>query len=143
MIPSALSPLHWALLALGGTLGTWARFTLGGYVAARAIQNGLASPLGMPLGTFSINVLGGLIIGLVAALAAGKPTLVTPDLRLLLAVGFCGAFTTFSTFGLETLTLLQAGRWTQGAAYVLATNTCVLLATGAGWWLGRWFQPAS
>lgn len=96
----------------------------------------------MPLGTWSVNVLGGLFIGVVAALAAGKPAILSADARLLLAVGFCGAFTTFSTFGLETLTLVQAGRWGQAVAYVLATNAFVLLSTGIGLWLGRWIHPA-
>lgn len=134
------TPLHWVLLAVGGTLGTWARFALGGIIASRWVHLGLPAPLGLPAGTWSINVLGGLLIGVIAALATGKTPIVTAEVRLLLAVGFCGAFTTFSTFGLETLTLVQAGKWGQAAGYVLATNLFVLLAAGGGLWLGRWLH---
>jgi CrcB protein len=128
---------QWSLLAFGGMIGTWARVTLGTTVASRLAQSGLTTDLGAPLGTLGVNFLGALIIGWVAAMAACRDTWVTPDLRLLLAVGFCGAFTTFSSFGLETITLFQNGRWFQATAYVAVTNSLVLLATATGLWLGR------
>jgi CrcB protein len=137
MTAAPAGPLAWLLLAVGGVLGTYARFGLGGWVAQAAIARGWPAVLGLPLGTWVINVAGCLAIGVVAALAAGRPTWVTPEARLLMAVGFCGAFTTFSTFGLEAVTLLTQGRWLQAATYVLLSNLGGLAAVASGLALGR------
>jgi CrcB protein len=132
-----LGPLGWALLATGGMLGTLARFGLGSWIVHSAVARGWPSVLGAPVGTWVVNVLGCVAIGLVAALAAGDPPRLPPEARVFLAVGFCGAFTTFSTLGLETATLLQHGRWGPALLYVLCSNIGGVLAVMGGLALGR------
>lgn len=127
----------WLWLVTGGVLGTVARFALGGWIAQAAIARGWPAVLGLPLGTWAINMLGCLAIGVVSALAVGRPTWVGPEARLLLAVGFCGAFTTFSTFGLEAVMLAEQGRWGQAALYVLLSNAGGLAAVAGGLAVGR------
>lgn len=120
----AIGPQGWALLALGGVIGTWSRFAVG-------------SALGSPWGTLAINVLGCFVLGVVGTLAIARPDWVTAETRLLLGVGFCGAFTTFSTFGFEALGLLQAGRPGAALAYVALSNGLGLAAAAGGWLVAR------
>jgi CrcB protein len=112
------------LLALGGVFGTLTRYALGLLFAARF---GTA----FPYGTLVINVTGCFVIGLVGTLAAERMW-VTPELRLLIGVGFCGAFTTFSSFGYETVLLVRMGALAQAGFYVLASNALGLLAVFLG-----------
>ena len=110
-------------LSLGGVLGTLARSALGGWVQGWAGS-------GFPWGTLLINLLGSLLLGFV--FRAAQLTPVSPELRGFLTVGFCGAFTTFSTFSYETLSLLQNGVWARAAAYALGSVALGLLAAAAG-----------
>lgn len=87
-------------VALGGALGSVARFKLSGLVLHHTIE------WKFPLGTFLINVLGCCVIGLLAGLSV-KDDLFSPEARLFLFTGICGGFTTFSAFGLETFYLLR------------------------------------
>jgi CrcB protein len=89
----------------------------------------LAQPF--PLGTLLVNVLGCLLIGLFYA-SAERGTIASSEIRLLLTTGFCGGFTTFSTFSYETLTLLENGQYTLVALYVAGSVLLGLLATFAG-----------
>jgi CrcB protein len=91
-----------AYIALGGVLGTLARYFLQGWVQQRS---GLVT---FPVGTLAINLVGSFIVGLVIRLATGS-TLVTPDLRAALTIGFCGAFTTMSTFSYESMKPSRTG----------------------------------
>lgn len=120
--------MTYLLIALGGALGALARFAIGGWVTAWA-GAGL-----FPWGTFAINVAGSLLLGIV--LQALPAPAVSPDLRALLAVGFCGSFTTFSTFGYETVLLLGSGGYTLAATYVCGSVLLSLAGVGAGIWLG-------
>ena len=82
-----------------------------------------------PLKTLAINVTGAFVLGFVAALAA-KHTGMQPQLALMLKVGLCGGFTTFSTFAYETTGLLQAGAWPLALLYVAAST---VLGVAAVW----------
>lgn len=106
------------LVALGGALGSMARYGVG-FAAARWFG------LGFPWGTLTVNIIGGFAMGLLAArVGPGQE-----DLRLLLGVGILGGFTTFSAFSLETVRLMEQGP-ALAMLYVLAS---LLLSVGACW----------
>jgi CrcB protein len=90
------------LVALGGALGSVARYTLSGWILHHTID------WKFPAGTYAVNVIGCLVAGVLAGLAE-KHGLLSPDARLLLFTGLLGGFTTFSAFGLETMFLLKRG----------------------------------
>ena len=90
------------LVGIGGAVGSIARWQLSGLVLRNAFD------WRFPLGTFTVNVLGCFVIGVLAGLAV-KEDYFTSDMRLLLFTGVMGGFTTFSSFGLETFYLLKRG----------------------------------
>ncbi len=112
-------------VALGGGVGSALRYIVNFVVVARV------GP-GFPFGTLLINITGSLLIGVVAELAATSSLGMTPLLRLFLAVGVLGGYTTFSTFAFDTVTLV--GDRTIGLAtmYVLASVSLGVLAAFAG-----------
>ena len=85
----------------------------------------------LPLGTLSANLLGGYIIGLAASYTAQHPNL-SPEWRLLIMTGFCGGLTTFSTFSLEVVNLLQQGKFTWAMANISTHVLGSLLMTFLG-----------
>lgn len=122
------------LVGLAGAAGTVSRFAVC-LAAERALGVRFA------FGTLAVNVLGCLLLG--ALLEAERHTaLVTHPVRLLLAVGFLGAFTTFSTFGWETFRYLQAGTTHLALINVAANMLLGLGAVWAGWGLARWLATA-
>ena len=118
------------LVAVGGAVGSVAR-----YLVSRALNGTLLAAF--PLGTLTANVLGCLIIGLVCGLADGDGPPVGADLKLLLTVGFCGGFTTFSTFMNESLTLVKTGDAVLAALYAGASVALGLAAVAAGLQLAK------
>jgi CrcB protein len=110
------------LISLGGVLGALAR-----YGASGLVHRLLGA--GFPYGTLAVNLAGCLAIGAVLYLTQDRPTL-SVAARQLVAVGFLGSFTTFSTFGLETFALLRDGDFVAAALNVAAS---VLLGLGAVW----------
>ena len=112
-------------IALAGIVGTLARYFLGGWVQQRS---GLAT---FPVGTLAINLIGSLIIGLVIRLATGS-TLISSDARAALTIGFCGAFTTMSTFSYESMKLLADGEYWYAGLYMGGTVIGCLAAVIAG-----------
>ena len=119
-----------ALVMLGGGFGSGARYLVGGWVAQ-------ALGSGFPYGTIGINALGSFLITVVMYLSLTGGA-VGPDLRLLLATGIMGGFTTYSTFNYETLAFFQQGAWLLGALNVLVTVFVCLAAGGIGLMLSRW-----
>jgi CrcB protein len=103
------------LIGLGGALGSVMRYLASLYVARQF------SFMLFPYGTFAVNVIGCLIIGIVYGMAE-KFQWFSPALRLFLVTGFCGGFTTFSAFAYENVQLLQAANY---AAFVLYTTLSV------------------
>jgi len=124
-------PMNYLWVALGGATGSVARYWLAAAVAA------LTGPR-FPWGTLLINVGGSFVIGWFGALSAEPgPLVVSPGMRLLVMVGFCGGFTTFSSFSLQTLELLQAGEVLQAGAYILGSVALCLLFVWFGVFLAR------
>lgn len=116
------------LIFLGSGLGGVARWALGGWLTGR-----LGS--GFPWATLVVNVTGSFAIGLFAAMTGpGGRWMAPPVWRLFFMVGVCGGYTTFSSFSLQTLNLLEDGAWARAGANV---GMSVLLCL-AGVWLGHW-----
>ena len=112
-------------VALGGALGSVARY----WVATWAAPVSQA----MPWGTIGINIAGSFVIGFVGTLTLHSGRFPAPDsLRLFVMVGFCGGFTTFSSFSLQTLDLLRAGAWGRALLNIAASVLLCLAAVAAG-----------
>lgn len=128
--------LLWIMLA--GAIGTGARYGLGLAVQRWLSNGGARTVVGatvgadFPLGTLLINVTGALLLAFLATLAMRH--MVSSDLRLVLGTGFCGGYTTFSTFALEADQLLSAGDWRRAAFYIGGNLLLGLVAV----WIGRW-----
>jgi len=121
----------YAWVAIGGALGSMARFWLGIAVAELVGAR-------FPWGTLLINVVGSFVIGWFDVLTGefGSWT-VPPDARVFVLVGICGGFTTFSSFSLQTMQLLQGGEAVRAGAYVLGSVALCLLSVWAGMMLAR------
>lgn len=115
-------------VALGGALGALGRYGVGSWV--QSLAGGHAAAGGLPWDTFVVNVSGSLLIGFALRVFAAAD--LTPELRAFLSVGLLGAFTTFSTFSLETVTLLGAERWWAALAYSLGSVVLGLFAVVLG-----------
>ena len=115
---------HALAIAAGGAIGALLR-----YWTSTAVHNRLGT--GFPYGTLTVNVAGSLLMGflyiwLIDRLAVG------PALRAFLLIGILGAFTTFSTFSMETLNLLESGQPGKALANVLVSVTVCIIAAGLG-----------
>jgi CrcB protein len=114
-------------VAIGGALGSVARYWCSG-VAARLIGETF------PWGTLIVNVLGCLIIGFFATITGPDGRLLTGTIpRQFVMIGICGGFTTFSSFGLQTLNLLQDGEWLYAGSNIVGSVVLCLLAV----WIGH------
>lgn len=116
------------IIACGGALGSIARYG----VAALAQR----IPVQLPIGTFAANLVGCFLIGLFTQLASGMSA-VSPGMRLFLTAGFCGGFTTFSTFALEIITLADTGHPLQALVYAVSSVVLGLLALLVGVWIAK------
>ena len=114
------------LVFVGGGFGSMLRFIIGKYL--NNAENGI------PYGTFAANIIGSLLIGVILGMAAKNDTL-TSNQTLLLATGFCGGFTTFSTFAYENHVLLKSGDFTSFAIYTIASFIVGFLAVFFGMYL--------
>lgn len=112
----------------GGAAGSIVRYLLsGGILAGQTL-------LGFPAGTFTVNAAGSLLIGILLEATSSE------TLGWLLIVGFCGGFTTFSTFSADTVRLLRAGCYNAAAIYVaLSVAVCIVFAA-LGMWIGTTFR---
>ena len=122
-----MNALTYLLVALGGAIGSVAR----AWVGVTAVRLVGAS---FPWGTMVVNVVGSAIIGIVAASALSPTrTLFTQEVRIFLMVGFCGGFTTFSSFSLQTFELLREGRPAAALANVALSVVVCVMASAAGY----------
>lgn len=115
------------LIAIGGALGSVARFALSGLVAGHVGET-------FPWGTLVVNVLGSFVIGFFATLTSPDGRLmVSPGGRHFFMTGVLGGFTTFSSFSLQTLNLVRDGEWWQAGGNVAGSVVTCLVAV----WLGH------
>ena len=113
----------WLALIAAGAVGAPARYLVDGFVRDR-------TSAGFPWGTVVVNATGSLLLGLLTGLGLYHAFPETP--RLVLGTGFCGAYTTFSTFTFETVRLVEEGALDEALRYVLATLVVCAGAAGAG-----------
>jgi len=111
------------LVFIGGGLGSTLRFIVGRWL--NSTENGI------PYGTFATNILGSLLIGIILGMAAKNDGL-SESQTLLLATGFCGGFTTFSTFAYENHVFLKSGDFTSFAFYTIGSFIIGFLAVFGG-----------
>ena len=116
------------LVFIGGGFGSVLRYVIGKWL--NNTENGI------PYGTFAANILGSLLIGIILGYAA-KNEAISQNTTLLLATGFCGGFTTFSTFAYESHVFLKSGDFTTFAFYTIASFAIGFLAVFAGMYLVR------
>jgi CrcB protein len=121
------------LLAVAGGLGTLARYAVDGWISTHPGRHA-AWPATFPLGTMAVNVSGCFLIGILAAVSG--PSLgrawISAEWRDLSMIGFCGGFTTFSAYALQTMSLARDAQWLACALNVLGSNGIGLLAVYAG-----------
>ena len=115
---------QWLWIAVAGGIGSVCRWGLSMWI-------GLRTGGSFPWGTFAVNALGCLLIGIVAA-AIEKQALVSPVARVAIIVGFLGGFTTFSSFALEGFALASNGKWLLAGSYVALTNIACFAAVWVG-----------
>jgi fluoride exporter len=131
-LPSCMTFATALAVALGGAVGSLARYALGTALLGASTR--------FPVATLLINVAGSFALGF---LLAALPTPSRPDpLRAALTIGVCGGFTTFSTFSAETVALFEQGATSRALVYVLASVTLSLVAVIAGAAAARVVSPA-
>ncbi|WP_028299350.1 fluoride efflux transporter CrcB [Oceanospirillum beijerinckii] len=118
-------------VAIGGAIGAMGRYWIVGLVSQWFGR-------GFPYGTLAVNIAGSILIGLLYTVVVQQLKL-EPHWQAILMAGFTGAFTTFSTFALESLNLFQSGRVTAALLYIMLSVMCCLAAVAAGMWLGKQF----
>ena len=121
--------MHWLSIAIGGAMGAMGRY----WVSSCLLP---ISSYKFPYATFSVNVVGSLLMGILYVLIVERGGL-PEQARHLLMVGFLGAFTTFSTFSLDAISLWQNGGQTMALIYVFSTVFSCLLAIIVDIWLTR------
>ena len=116
-------------IAVGSALGGVSRYLVGGLT--QRLVGGT-----FPIGTLLINVTGSLLLGFILRYGVETTTL-TPEVRAFLTVGFCGGYTTFSTFSYETIALAEDGQWARAGLYVALSVGLSLVATFVGFVAAR------
>lgn len=116
------------LVFLGGGIGSALRYWIGKYLNSTIT--------GIPYGTFVANILGSLLIGIILGLSLKQNTL-SQNTVLFLATGFCGGFTTFSTFAYENHVFLKSGDFMSFALYTCGSFVLGFAAVFFGIWLSR------
>ncbi|MFY9560917.1 MAG: fluoride efflux transporter CrcB [Terriglobales bacterium] len=121
--------MNYLWIAVGAVVGASVRYFLSGLIA----RNFSAT---FPYGTLLINVTGSLVLGFFLAFSTER-VLLDPRWRLLVAIGFCGSYTTFSSYAFESFALMEQGQWLMMGANILASNVLCLAAVLAGAALAR------
>ena len=121
--------MHWFAVAIGGALGSIARYALSTYIFDISSHK-------CPYATLIVKVLGTFVMGILFVVIVERSAM-PAEMRSLLMIGFVGAFTTFSTFSLDALGLWQNGHIFMSLVYMLATIILCLIAISSAIWLTR------
>ena len=128
--------LAYLWVAIGGALGSMARFGLGNIVSDKTGGS-------FPWGTLAVNVTGSFVIGILGALTSSEGKM-TSQSRVfatqLLITGVCGGYTTFSSFSLQTLNLIRDGEWFYAGGNILLSVILCMIAVWLGYLLGSTFN---
>jgi len=116
-------------VALGSAIGGVSRYLIGGLIQRLTDTT-------FPAGTLLVNISGSFLLGAILRYAVETPTF-SPEMRALLTVGFCGGYTTFSTFSYESVALLEDGQWTRAGVYIAASVLLSLMGVFLGLPLAR------
>ena len=116
------------LVAIGSGLGGVLRYLVPCWIGAAK---------GFPWATLTVNVVGSLLIGLLSGLLARHGGSSAESIRAFAVVGFCGGFTTFSTFSNETFGLIESSQWLSAVAYVSLSILAGLTAVFLGYWISK------
>ncbi len=120
--------MKYVYILAGGAIGSLLRFWITEYISSK-------NPSFFPVGTFSINIIGSLIIGLLFGLFSINGQL-DDKIKFLLFIGFLGGFTTFSSFALENMKLLNEGLIGTSLFYILLSNVAGIASAFAGYFAG-------
>ncbi len=112
-------------IGLGSALGGMTRYALAGW--AQQLTDGT-----FPVGTLVVNVAGSFALGFLLPYTIDQAG-ISPSVRAMLTIGFCGGFTTFSTFSYEALARMQDGQWARAGSYMAGSVVLSLAAVFAGW----------
>jgi len=118
------------LVFIGGGMGSILR-----YIISKALNK---SDSFFPYGTFTANILGSLIIGFILGLLIKNQSVLSPNQSLLLVTGFCGGFTTFSTFAYENQQLIKSGDFLQAGIYTVLSFLVAIISVYGGIYASRW-----
>jgi CrcB protein len=121
--------MHWLAVAIGGALGSMARYALSMWIFDITSHK-------FPYATLVVNVAGSFVMGVLFVVIIERAAL-PAEMRSLLMIGFIGAFTTFSTFSLDALGLWQNGHITMSLLYMVSTVILCLIAISSAIWLTR------
>lgn len=121
--------MNYLWIALGAVVGASARYFLSTQIARHFSTT-------FPYGTLLINTTGSLVLGFFLAYSTER-VLLNPRWRMLVAIGFCGSYTTFSSYAFESFALMEQGQWLLTGANVMASNVLCLAAVLAGAALAR------
>ena len=119
------------IIGLGAFVGANLRYWLSGWAADNLGR-------AFPWGTLIINFSGSVVLAIFTSWAASRAGL-DPRVRLLVAIGFCGGYTTYSTYANESVALMQAGNWLAAAGYILGTNAICIAGVIVGLIVGKQF----
>jgi CrcB protein len=126
--------LAYLWIGIGSALGGMARYWCSGFVAARFGET-------FPWGTIAVNVAGSFVIGFFATVSGPDGRLMVPSLaRQFVMIGVCGGYTTFSSFSLQTLSLVRDGQWLAAAGNIILSVALCLIAVVAGHILAAWLN---
>jgi fluoride exporter len=118
------SLVSYGCIALGAVVGASARYALSLLIARNFSTS-------FPYGTLLINITGSLIVGFFLVFSTER-ALLDPRWRLLIVIGFCGSYTTFSSYAFESFALMERGQWLLSGVNIVASNTLCLAAVLAG-----------